>query len=76
MAKKVAVEDSLSDLVETLENHGYDITHMGDSDMEAIIVNGMDDNFMGMEDILYDVPVVNAEGKTPEEVLRELESKL
>ena len=76
MNKIVAVDDSLSPITEVLKQRGYHVTNIGEIGVDAVIVNGMDDNFMGMEDILYDVPLVNAQGKTPEEVLTELKAKL
>ena len=76
MNKIVAVDDSLIPITEVLKQRGYHVTNIGDTGVDAVIVNGMDDNFMGMEDILYDVPLVNAQGKTPEEVLTELKAKL
>jgi len=76
MDKNIAVDDSLTTLKRALESRGYSVTHMGDTKMHAIVVNGIDDNFVGMEDVIYNVPMVNAQGKTPEEVISELEAKL
>ena len=75
MAKTVAVDDSLKPLTEALKNNGYNVTNIGDPQIDAIILNGIDDDFMGMEDVIYDVPIVNAEGKTSDEILTELKRK-
>lgn len=76
MKINVAVDKSLSPVSKLLKDNGYKITDMKDKSANAIIVDGLDDNFMGMEDIVNDVPVINAQGKTAEEILKELESKL
>ena len=76
MTKIIAVDDSLSPIKQPLENMGYQVTRMGDNQIDAIIVNGIDDNFMGMEDVIHNVPVINAQGKTPRDVVKELEGKL
>lgn len=74
MPKIVAIDDSLTNLMEPLKSNGYNITSIGDEQTDVIVLNGIDNNFLGMEDIIYDVPVINAEGKTPDEILEELKS--
>jgi len=76
MAKNIAVDDTLTPIKQTLKRRGYNVTHMGDTKMDAIVVNGIDDNFMGMEDVIYNVPIVNAQRKSAEDVISELEAKL
>jgi hypothetical protein len=76
MTKTIAVEDSLTPIKQTLQDRGYNVTRMGDPKIDAIIVSGIDDDFMGMEDVMYNVPVINAQGKSAEDVVTELEMKL
>ncbi|AYO32110.1 YkuS family protein [Biomaibacter acetigenes] len=76
MKRTVAVDDSLSPIKRTLEREGYGVTRMGDVKADAVIVNGIDDNFMGMEDMIQNIPVINAQGKTAEQILEELKAKL
>lgn len=76
MKKTVAVEDSLSPINRTLEREGFQVTRIGDNNADAVIVNGLDDNFMGMEDLSFNIPVINAQGKTAEQIVEELRSKL
>ncbi|HHW01383.1 MAG TPA: YkuS family protein [Thermoanaerobacterales bacterium] len=76
MKKTVAVDDSLSPIKRTLEREGYSITRMGDIKADAIIVSGIDDNFMGMEDVMQNIPIINAQGKTAEQIVEELKAKL
>ncbi|ADL08973.1 YkuS family protein [Thermosediminibacter oceani] len=76
MKKTIAVDDSLSNVKELLKERGYAVTRIGDNRADAIVVNGLDDNFSGIEDTTFNIPVVNAEGKTVLQVLEELEGKL
>lgn len=72
----IAVEKILSNLAEVLEVEGYDVVFLDDSNMnsvDAIIVGGADINLLNMQDIATDVPVINAAGKTFNEIIEELE---
>ncbi len=73
--RTVAVDDSLSPIMDILRRSGYYTAKPGTQGVDAIIINGIDDNLMGMEDINQDVPIINAQGKTAEQVLKELERK-
>ncbi|MDW7650891.1 MAG: YkuS family protein [Bacillota bacterium] len=76
MERKIAVEEGLSPIKEYLKKKGYQVVSMrAGRQADAAVVSGMDSNFMNMEDVVMDAPVVNAQGRTPEDVLRELESK-
>lgn len=76
MKKTVALDDSLSPIKRALEKEGYKVTRMGDVKADAIIVSGIDDTFMGAEDVAQNIPVINAQGKTADQVLDELRRKL
>lgn len=73
--RTVVVDDSLSPIVDTLKRNGYLIVGSRTQDVDAVIINGLDDNFMGREDIKKDVPVINAKGKTAEQILKELKQR-
>lgn len=71
----IAVEKSLSRLFDTLETQGYEVVELDKQNVEgvdAIVVSGSDINLMNMQDTLTDVPVINATGKTADEILDEL----
>jgi ATP phosphoribosyltransferase len=74
----IAVEKNLSRLVDALETEGYEVV-MLDAEQEpakevdAIVVSGADINLMNMQDTLTEVPVINAVGKSFNEILKELE---
>jgi hypothetical protein len=72
----IAVEKTLSNICIALETEGYEVVTLeGESvdDVDAIVVSGLDSNFLSRQDTVNEVPVINAAGKTPQEVLAELE---
>lgn len=73
----IAVEEALSRLADALETEGYETVTLRKDQLEgvdAIIVNGMDINLLNQQDIVIDVPVINASGKSIDEILAELET--
>lgn len=72
----IAVEPNLSNLFEVLETEGYEVVSLDNADMDtvdAIVLSGADNNLMNMQDVVTSVPVINAAGKTTEDILEELE---
>jgi len=72
----IAVETSLGNLAEVLEVEGYEVVYLEDNiinSVDAIIVSGVDINLLNMQEALTDVPVINAAGKTFDEIIEELE---
>lgn len=72
----IAVEKTLSNLAEVLETEGYEVIfldHNNINTVDAIIVGGTDINLLNIQDALTDVPVINATGKTFNEIIEELE---
>lgn len=73
--KKVAVDRGLPrELEELLEREGYQVVgpYRG-QDVDAIVTTGMDENFLSIQDIRDTALVIDASGKTPEEILRRIE---
>lgn len=79
---KVAVQDNLEEIKEYLSRHGHEVVSPATSlGAAAIVITG--DNPAGKDEHTYALatnptpttyaPVINAEGKSPEEVLRELQ---
>jgi hypothetical protein len=71
----IAVENTLSTLADILETKGYETVDLNDSNLmgiDAIIVSGTDINILNIQDSLADVPVINATGKTFNEIIEEL----
>lgn len=72
----IAIEKNLSRLADLLETEGYDVVSLENTNIEsvdAIVVSGADNNLMNMQDILVHVPIINASGKSTDEILEELE---
>jgi ACT domain-containing protein len=72
----VAVEQNLSNVIDLLETEGYEVVTLDEANLDtvdAIVVSGADINLMNMQDTLTEVPVINAAGKTAEDILDELD---
>jgi Uncharacterised protein family (UPF0180) len=79
MPLRVAVEDSLRPVKERLRAGGYDVVSLAGgvaADVRAIVVNGLDDQFLGRQDVSARVPVINADGRSAEEVASEVGRRL
>ncbi|MCW3488962.1 YkuS family protein [Dethiobacter alkaliphilus] len=76
MERRVAVEEGLSPIREYLQQKGYKVVDMKSvAQADAAVISGGDKNFMNMQDAMTDAPVISAQGLTPEDVLKQLESK-
>lgn len=75
----IAVEDRLTPVAEALRDRGYAVMSFDKGDLdqvEAVVVSGQDDNIMGIQAIQSRAPIINAEGRTAEEVVRDIEERL
>lgn len=80
MDKKIAIEPNLTPVKEYLTQKGFDVDSVNLSESanklqgyDAIVVSGMNTDFLGMEDTSTKAVVINAKGLTPEEVAKEIE---
>lgn len=77
MEKTVAVEEGLTSLKNLLLQKGYHVVGLKASlPVDAAVVTGMDNNLMNQQNLVYEVPVIDATGLTAAEVVSELERKL
>lgn len=79
--KKIAVEPALQNVRNYLEENGYrtETLEPGNKNLDeydAIVVTGMDTNFLGMQDSQTKKSVISAQGRTPEEILKEIKSRM
>ena len=78
--KKIAVEQSLTNVSDALREKGYDVVDLRSAadaeNCSACVVTGMDNNFMGMQDISTKAPVIEASGLTADEVCQQVEQRL
>lgn len=79
--KRVGIEKPLGNIKRYLESRDCMVEVLDDSNKEsgsalnrydAIVVSGADSNFMGMEDIVTNTPVISAQGKTEDEIYNEV----
>jgi hypothetical protein len=79
MKRIIALDDSLSPIRDYLVDKGYQVVDIHDSNFDnvsAVIVNSIDDNFMGIQDTMTKAPVIEATGLTPEQIVSELENRI
>lgn len=74
---KVAVENGLNNVKEYFENQGCQVDTFSPgqidtigavSHYDAIIISGMNENFLGQEDVKTKASIICTEGMTPEQV--------
>jgi hypothetical protein len=78
--KKVAVEANLSNVRNYLSQQGYDCVQLNEQTSsaqgcDAIVISGADKNIMGIQDVTTKVPVINADGLTPQEIADRLQQQ-
>lgn len=74
--KKVAIERDLSAIGDHLAENGLQVDRLDMTDMTlerlqnygALIISGQSTNFMGMEDIKANIPVIEARGRSAEQI--------
>jgi hypothetical protein len=79
--QKIAVQKGLTPVKDYLIDRGYDVeavdfdvfSQAQNEDYDAIVVNGMSNDFLGMQDTATNAPVIDATGMTPEEVCEQIE---
>ncbi|HJV46979.1 MAG TPA: YkuS family protein [Bacillota bacterium] len=75
----IAIEQSLHHIESFLKSNGMEVVGISTnaaSRADAFVISGMDQNVMGMAEATTGVPVINAEGKTPQEVLRDIQHSI
>lgn len=83
--KNVAVQKGLSTVAAHLKDAGYKVFEFDTGQkaskdfldgFDAVVLTGMDDNFMGIQDTNNNVPFVEANGLTPQEIQKTLEQRI
>jgi len=75
----IAVEDCLTPVAQALRDRGYAVTAFDKGrlgQVDAVVVSGQDETFMGISTVQTRAPVISAEGRSAEEVVREVERRL
>ena len=71
MNKIVAVENNLAPIKDYLLDQGrqvIDVESTKNTRVDAVVISGSSKDLLGMQDVVIDVPVIDARGKTPSEV--------
>ncbi|MDI3538357.1 MAG: hypothetical protein PWQ41_569 [Bacillota bacterium] len=78
MSARIAVENGLDYVKEYLARQGYDVVDLkgGPGNAQAVVVSGTDESFLGMADRTTNVPVISAQGRTPQEILTDIKERL
>lgn len=74
----VAIENQLTPYSQALSDAGYRVVPLTDTTLksaEAVVVQGSDDNFLGIEDPLTKAPIINATGLTAQQVVNEVKRR-
>ncbi|TDY46288.1 uncharacterized protein UPF0180 [Alicyclobacillus sacchari] len=70
--KSVAVEQGLTPVKEYLRQQGCQVVDMTGERQEpgvcAVVITGSDKNIMGIQTVVNNVPVISADGLSPEDV--------
>ncbi|MFE7061438.1 YkuS family protein [Sutcliffiella sp. NPDC057660] len=77
---KVGVEQSLTAVQEALQQKGYDVVQLNNEDdakgCDCCVVTGIDNNVMGMANVVTAGSVIAAHGLSADEVCQQVESRL
>jgi hypothetical protein len=77
---RVGVEESLTDVRAALEEKGYEVVDLYSmeeaANCDCCVVTGLDQNVMGMTTDVPGGSVIQAKGRTAEEVCQEVEERL
>lgn len=78
MARRIAVEDGLLNVEQALRKEGFEVTKLTRGTMthvDAAVVTGMSEDFLGIADTNNKFPVVEANGMTAQEVVNSLQAR-
>ncbi|CAM3428138.1 YkuS family protein [Marinicrinis lubricantis] len=76
---RIAVEPSLSNVKQALQQNGYDVVDMQADSMQSCdccVISGQDKNMMGMGDVQTQASVINAEGMSAEDVVQQVQQRI
>jgi len=83
MIRKVAVEQSLTQVKDFLAQKGYSVDSISFGreytrsldEYDAVVVTGINENFLGVQNISTNASIINAKGLTAEQVYSQIENK-
>lgn len=84
LGKRIGIEPALTPIRDYLNEKGYDVINLSHgmrkdstnyNQFDAIVVTGMSDDFLGMEDTKTDAVIIDASGLTPAEVENQIKQR-
>lgn len=77
---KIGVEGSLTDVQQALQEKGYNVVQLREEndakECDCCVITGLDSNVMGNSTTVTAGSVIEANGLTAEDILREVENRL
>ncbi len=79
---RIAVEQGLKAVSQRLSRSGFEITAIPaiganiPGDVDAVVITGGDENMMGQHDMRVNVPVIDATGMDPDQVVAAVRQRL
>ncbi|MBE3554643.1 MAG: YkuS family protein [Thermicanus sp.] len=77
---KVAVSNTLTNVSRLLREQGFEVLPFTRGELngryDAVVLSGENENMMGMSERMANIPVVNADGMTAEQVVEALKNRL
>ncbi|MGI6129459.1 MAG: YkuS family protein [bacterium] len=76
--RTVAVEDGLDNVKAHLSRYGYKVVDFagGLHNADAVIISGIDQDFLGFTEPHTGVPVISVQGRSPKDVLTDLDRRI
>ncbi|MFZ0368384.1 MAG: YkuS family protein [Halobacillus sp.] len=77
--KRIGIEENLSDIRSALQQKGYELVEMKKQEdaasCDCCVISGQDRNVMGIMDAETKASVIDAHGKTADEVCQEVHAR-
>lgn len=79
MTRRIAVEEGLENVSDALKRQGFQVTKLTSgqlNNVDAAVITGMSNNFMGNHETRGKCSVIEAAGMTADEVVNVVQSRL
>jgi len=76
---KIAVENSLGNVRQALENSGFQVVNLDETSAQqcdCCVISGQDKNVLGITERATQAAVVNAQGMTAEQVVQQINQSI
>jgi hypothetical protein len=75
----VAVATELGNVRSLLEDEGFTVVSLEGTnlkDVNAVVISGVSDDIMGIQDTTTTAPVITADGRSAEEVMKDVKQRI